>query len=148
MKAVIQRVTEASVTVNGEIISSIGKGLLVLIGLETSDKPEDAEFIQRKILNLRLFDGENGKRWDKSVKDMGYEVLCVSQFTLHAVLKGNKLDFHKSMNPSDAPIFYSTFLENMKKAHELTKDGQFGAMMSVNIVNDGPVTINIDSKKE
>uniref|UniRef100_A0A914N165 D-aminoacyl-tRNA deacylase n=1 Tax=Meloidogyne incognita TaxID=6306 RepID=A0A914N165_MELIC len=110
MKAIIQRVCKASVVVEQETISSIGRGICVLIGIGREDGDEDIEYMVRKILNLRIFeDPENGKRWDKSVVDLGLEVLSVSQFTLHALIKGNKLDFHRSMNPEDAPILFKIF---------------------------------------
>ena len=98
MRLIIQRVNHASVTVNEKVISKIGKGLCCLIGIVEEDTKEDAEYISRKILNLRLWDDENGKRWNKSVMDMKYDILLVSQFTLYAVLKGNKPDFHKGKN--------------------------------------------------
>ncbi|CAJ0957196.1 unnamed protein product, partial [Mesorhabditis belari] len=149
MRAVIQRVTKASVTVGEEIVGSIGRGLCVLVGIHRDDKDDDMEYIVRKILNLRLFDCEgNGKKWDKSVKDLDLEVISISQFTLFGQLKGNKVDFHNSMGPNEAGAFYARFLEALKKAHKLERiqDGKFAAYMSVNIENDGPVTINLDSK--
>uniref|UniRef100_A0A915P3X4 D-aminoacyl-tRNA deacylase n=1 Tax=Meloidogyne floridensis TaxID=298350 RepID=A0A915P3X4_9BILA len=149
-KAIIQRVCKASVVVEQETISSIGRGICVLIGISREDGDEDIEYMVRKILNLRIFeDPENGKRWDKSVVDLGLEVLSVSQFTLHALIKGNKLDFHRSMNPEDAPQFYLKYLEKLKSKYipEKIKDGKFGAFMSVHIENDGPVTISLDSKE-
>uniref|UniRef100_A0A7E4ZW17 D-aminoacyl-tRNA deacylase n=1 Tax=Panagrellus redivivus TaxID=6233 RepID=A0A7E4ZW17_PANRE len=149
MKAVIQRVKSASVTVDGQVVSEIGKGLCVLVGISADSTPKDAEFIIRKIMNLRLWDDpENGKKWDKSVKDLDYDVLTVSQFTLFGQLKGNKVDYHKAMEPVKAKEFYSQFLTDLTKAHPngRIKDGIFGAMMDVNIVNDGPVTILLDSR--
>uniref|UniRef100_A0A0N4Z0Q6 D-aminoacyl-tRNA deacylase n=1 Tax=Parastrongyloides trichosuri TaxID=131310 RepID=A0A0N4Z0Q6_PARTI len=151
MRAIIQRVTEASVTVEGSIISKIGQGICVLIGIERDDGIEDEKYIKNKILNLRLWPNpETGKPWDKSVLDMGYEVLCVSQFTLHAVLKGNRFDFHNAMNPQDAPLVYGSLVNALKSDYNpyKIKDGEFGAMMNVQIANDGPVTISIDSRKK
>ncbi|KAI6217759.1 D-aminoacyl-tRNA deacylase [Aphelenchoides fujianensis] len=107
MRFVIQRVTRAAVAVDGQLISEIGRGICVLVGICREDTDEDVEWGVRKLLNLRLFDNPNGKRWNKSVVDCGLEILCVSQFTLHSVLKGNKLDFHRSMGPQDAPAFYA-----------------------------------------
>ncbi|WKY09742.1 hypothetical protein Q1695_002248 [Nippostrongylus brasiliensis] len=129
MRAVIQRVAKASVTVGEEIVGRIDRSRV------------------RKILNVRLFESDN-KRWDKSVKDEGLEVLCVSQFTLYGFLKGNKLDFHNSMNPQDASLFYGRFMDKLRSSYlpENIQDGRFAAMMNVAIVNDGPVTINIDSR--
>ncbi|KAF8563379.1 hypothetical protein P879_05890 [Paragonimus westermani] len=148
MRAVIQRVKEASVTVNGSLISQIGRGILVFIGLSSKDTKKDTDYIVRKILNLRLFPNEDGsRRWDKSVKDLGLEVLCVSQFTLYCELKGNKLDFHQAMEPTLSEQAYSTCISQLRQAYspDRVKDGVFGAMMDVQLVNDGPVTISLDS---
>ncbi|CAJ0591412.1 unnamed protein product [Cylicocyclus nassatus] len=147
MRAVIQRVAKASVKVGEEVVGSIGRGVCVFVGISKDDKEDDIEYIVRKILNIRLFESDK-KRWDKSVKDEGLEVLCVSQFTLYGILKGNKLDFHNSMNPEDASAFYARFMDRMRSSysHEKIQDGRFAAYMNVEIVNDGPVTINIDSK--
>ncbi|XP_057699733.1 D-aminoacyl-tRNA deacylase 1 isoform X2 [Corythoichthys intestinalis] len=147
MKAIIQRVTRASVTVGGETISSIGQGLCVLLGISVEDTHTDAEYIVRKILNLRLFEDENGRAWSKSVMDRDYEVLCVSQFTLQCILKGNKPDFHSAMPAELSQPFYASILENMRSAYkpELVKDGKFGASMQVHVQNDGPVTIELTS---
>ncbi|RWS20251.1 D-tyrosyl-tRNA(Tyr) deacylase 1-like protein [Leptotrombidium deliense] len=150
MKAVVQRVSSASVVVNGNVISSINKGICVLIGISRRDTQQDADYIIRKLLNLRLFENANGKRWDLSVKEKQFEILCVSQFTLYSVLKGNKLDFHNAMNPLESQQFYETFLENLKKSYDpqLVKDGKFGEYMQVDIKNDGPVTITLDSQRK
>ncbi|KAI8832714.1 D-Tyr tRNAtyr deacylase-like domain-containing protein [Chytridium lagenaria] len=160
MKAVIQRVTSASVVVNGETVSSIGRGLCVLVGITTDDKDADSDYLVRKILNLRLFDStysastttdiSNGisKPWSKSVMDCGMEVLCVSQFTLYALTtKGSKPDFHLAMKSDASKDMYHNFLNRMKTTYvqDKIKDGVFGAMMQVNIVNDGPVTILLES---
>ncbi|KAJ9120610.1 hypothetical protein QFC22_002539 [Naganishia vaughanmartiniae] len=167
MKAVIQKVTNASVTVEGQVISSIGRGLMVLVGIGVDDTPKDREYIIRKILSIRLFDaptpiaasdaveGEELKErqkssaWRASVKDIGGEVLCVSQFTLMAkVEKGSKPDFHGAMTTLPSSVFYNEFLGDMRTAYSADKiqDGKFGAMMQVSLCNDGPVTITIDSK--
>lgn len=150
MKAVIQRVTKASVTVDGEVISQIGRGLCILIGIRKDDTKEQKDFLVRKILNLRVFDDENGKRWSKSVKDLDLEILCVSQFTLCHVLKGNKPDFHLAMGGQDSQQFYNDFLTDLKSNYheERIKDGQFGAMMQVEIINDGPVTLEVEAINE
>ncbi|XP_048371829.1 D-aminoacyl-tRNA deacylase 1 [Sphaerodactylus townsendi] len=147
MKAIVQRVTRASVTVGGEQISSIGRGLCVLLGLSVEDTQKELEHIVRKILNLRVFEDESGKQWSKSVMDQQYEVLCVSQFTLHCILKGNKPDYHMAMPTEQAETFYNSFLEHLRKAYkpEFVKDGKFGAYMQVHIQNDGPVTIELES---
>ncbi|KIR58686.1 D-tyrosyl-tRNA(Tyr) deacylase [Cryptococcus bacillisporus CA1280] len=148
MKAVLQRVINASVTVDGKIISSIGKGLLVLVGIDRYDEPQDATQIIKKILTARLWEDENGVAWKKNVKDIDGEVLCVSQFTLLAGFKGSKPDFHESMSTIPGNAFYSSFLKEIKTAYDPSKiqDGQFGAMMQVSLTNDGPVTILLSSK--
>jgi len=152
MKAVIQRVSSASVKVDGEMISSIGKGLCVLVGIHRDDTKKEMEYIAKKILSIRLFDDpQTGKRWNKSVKDLDLEVLCVSQFTLHHILKGNKVDFHLAMSGENARNMYEELLNELRTQYgstEKVKDGQFGAMMEVNIANDGPVTIELESKND
>uniref|UniRef100_A0A3Q2NZW0 D-aminoacyl-tRNA deacylase n=1 Tax=Fundulus heteroclitus TaxID=8078 RepID=A0A3Q2NZW0_FUNHE len=147
MKAIIQRVTKASVTVGEEQVSSIGRGICVLLGISVDDTQRDADYIVRKILNLRLFEDENGRAWAKSVMERDFEVLCVSQFTLQCILKGNKPDFHSAMPAELAQPFYNSILESMRSAYkpELIKDGKFGARMQVNIQNDGPVTVELTS---
>ncbi|XP_037830495.1 D-aminoacyl-tRNA deacylase 1 isoform X1 [Kryptolebias marmoratus] len=147
MRAVVQRVTKASVTVGGEQVSSIGRGLCVLLGISAEDTQKDAEYMVRKVLNLRLFEDESGRAWSKSVMERDFEVLCVSQFTLQCVLKGNKPDFHLAMPAELAQPFYGSILENMRSAYkpEMIKDGEFGAFMQVHIQNDGPVTVDLTS---
>ena len=147
MKAVLQRVVSGSVTVGGEVVSSIGRGIVALIGIHRDDTRADMDYIVRKLVSLRMWEDEAGRRWAKSAKDLDYEILCVSQFTLYHVMKGNKPDFHLAMAGEKSKLFYEEFLSEMKKAHseEKIKDGVFGAMMEVNIVNDGPVTLELDS---
>ena len=147
MKAMVQRVTWASVTVGGEQISTIGRGICVLLGISLEDTQKELEHMVWKILNLRVFEDEGGKHWSKSVMDKQYEVLCVSQFTLQCVLKGNKPDFHLAVPAEQAESFYQGFLEQLRKAYrpELIKDGKFDAYMQVHIQNDGPVTIELES---
>lgn len=148
MKVVVQRVTLASVSVDGQVISRINKGLCVLVGIHRHDTPVQRENIVRKVLNLRVFDDEaTGKRWNKSVKDLNLEVLCVSQFTLYCTMKGNKPDYHLAMAGDPAKEFYSQFLADLRKGHheDKIKDGSFGAYMQVDIRNDGPVTIELES---
>ncbi|XP_037830496.1 D-aminoacyl-tRNA deacylase 1 isoform X2 [Kryptolebias marmoratus] len=118
MRAVVQRVTKASVTVGGEQVSSIGRGLCVLLGISAEDTQKDAEYMVRKVLNLRLFEDESGRAWSKSVMERDFEVLCVSQFTLQCVLKGNKPDFHLAMPAELAQPFYGSILENMRSAYK------------------------------
>ncbi|CAH8523187.1 unnamed protein product [Schistosoma rodhaini] len=151
MRAVVQRVKQASVSVNDSIVSQIGRGILVLIGLSRRDTESDMEYIVRKILNIRLFPSLDGiRRWDKSVKDLNLEILCVSQFTLYSELKGNKLDFHNAMDPKLSKDIYSQLINRLKKNYneEKVKDGIFGAMMDVSLINDGPVTITLDSNPD
>ncbi|KAK1117941.1 D-tyrosyl-tRNA(Tyr) deacylase [Melipona bicolor] len=147
MKAVIQVVTRASVSVDGEIISSIGNGLCVLIGIKREDDLEDMKYIVRKILNVKIFSDDDNNKWSKSVKDKNYEILCISQFTLYHTLKGNKLDFYKARPRQGAELFYNKFLAELGRNYnpELIKDGKFGAMMEVDIRNSGPVTLEIES---
>ncbi|XP_033211581.1 D-aminoacyl-tRNA deacylase 1 [Belonocnema kinseyi] len=147
MKAIIQRVTKASVSVDGEVISSIGKGLCVLVGIKREDTLHDMEYIVKKILNTKIFEGENGKKWAASVMDKHYEVLCISQFTLYHVMKGNRLDFHNAMCAHEAELFYNKLLAQLAEDYnpEKIKDGKFGAMMEVDIQNSGPVTLEIES---
>lgn len=153
MKAVIQRVLKASVTVSDEIVGSIQHGLCVLVGISRDDTEKDMEYIARKILSIRLFenaeDTASSGKWNKSVVDRDFEVLCVSQFTLQSTLKGNKPDFHLAMSSEQSKEFYLKFLDLLKKSYkpEKIQDGRFGAYMKVDIQNDGPVTILLDSKK-
>ncbi|XP_033734264.1 D-aminoacyl-tRNA deacylase-like [Pecten maximus] len=147
MKVLIQRVAQAKVAVDGETVSSIGKGLCTLVGITHKDTPKEMDYMVRKILNLRLFDDDQGKRWSKNVMEKNYEVLCVSQFTLCMILKGNKPDFHSAMPPEKSQEFYAEFIRKMGEAYDPTKikDGVFGAHMQVHIQNDGPVTIPLES---
>uniref|UniRef100_H2Z1D1 D-aminoacyl-tRNA deacylase n=1 Tax=Ciona savignyi TaxID=51511 RepID=H2Z1D1_CIOSA len=147
MKAIVQRVFKAGVTVGEEQVSAIGRGICVLVGISRDDGPKDTEYMVRKILNLRIFNDENDKRWSKSVKEMDYEILCVSQFTLQCVLKGNKPDFHGAMMADTSEAFYKDFLEKLRQSYKADKikDGKFGNHMQVHIQNDGPVTIELNS---
>ncbi|XP_069117083.1 D-aminoacyl-tRNA deacylase-like [Argopecten irradians] len=147
MKLLIQRVSQAKVTVDGEIVSSIGKGLCALVGITNKDTPKEMDYMVRKLLNLRLFDDDQGKRWSKNVMEKNYDVLCVSQFTLCMILKGNKPDFHSAMPPEMSQEFYAEFVRKMGEAYNPSKikDGVFGAHMQVHIQNDGPVTIPLES---
>ncbi|KAH9610996.1 hypothetical protein KSS87_013227 [Heliosperma pusillum] len=148
MRAVVQRVSSASVEVEGQIVSKIGPGYLVLVGILESDTDSDSDYICRKVLNMRLFPNETtGKSWDQSVMQRNYEVLLVSQFTLYGILKGNKPDFHVAMPPQSAKPFYESLVEKFRKSYkaDMIKDGIFGAMMKVDLVNDGPVTMQLES---
>jgi D-aminoacyl-tRNA deacylase len=155
MKAVIQRVLKASVTVADEMVGSIEHGLCVLVGIARDDTEKDMEYIIKKILTVRLFENDetdsatSGGKWNKSVVDKNFEILCVSQFTLQSTLKGTKPDFHYAMSSDQSKEFYEKFLANLKKMYkqDKIKDGRFGAYMQVNIQNDGPVTLLLDSSK-
>ncbi|XP_055908890.1 D-aminoacyl-tRNA deacylase isoform X1 [Eupeodes corollae] len=147
MKTIIQRVTSAKVTVDEELLSSIGKGICVLVGFCKTDTEKDVDYMTRKVLSLRLFHDDEGKRWKKSVKDNNFEILCVSQFTLYGRLNKNKPDFRMSMEGERANELYKSFLTKLATLYEPSKikDGAFGAYMQVHINNDGPVTIEIES---
>ena len=143
MKTVIQRVKKASVTINNEIYSEIEQGLLVLFGVEKDDTPEQAEFLAEKIVNLRIFDDENGKM-NLSLKDIQGEILVVSQFTLAGdCRKGKRPGFDNAAKPDSAIPLYEKFIELLNNLDIPVKTGQFGAMMDVMLVNDGPVTFII-----
>lgn len=142
MKAVLQRVLSGSVTVNDQVVSAIGKGVLVLAAIGPDDSKKDAERMASKILKMKLWPDENELQWKKSVQDIEGEVLCVSQFTLFAsTKKGNKPDFHGAAKPEIAKELYDHFLSSIRAQYpqERVKDGVFQAMMQVALVNDGPV---------
>ncbi|KEZ45193.1 hypothetical protein SAPIO_CDS2651 [Scedosporium apiospermum] len=146
MKAIIQRVLSASVTVDKEVVSSIGKGILVLAAVGVGDTEKEADSLAAKVLKLKIWDGENGSRWKRSVTEIEGEILCVSQFTLLAkTSKGNKPDFHQAAPGEEAKRLYHYFLEKVKAGYvaERVKDGRFQAMMEVALVNDGPVTFEV-----
>lgn len=158
MRAVIQRVKQASVHVQGRQVSKIGPGVLALIGVCQDDTPEHMDILTKKILQLKLWPegmrldesgslasaDEQVRPWRTNVMELGGEVLCVSQFTLYArTSKGTRPDFHLSMSGTEAKPFYDAFLAKMRNmyAEDKIHDGEFGAMMDVSLVNDGPVTI-------
>ncbi|WP_423737132.1 D-aminoacyl-tRNA deacylase [Chitinophaga caseinilytica] len=147
MRAVIQRVSRADVTIGGEVKSAIGGGLLVLLGIEDADGPEDIAWLSAKIVNLRVFNDENGVM-NRSALETGGDVLLVSQFTLHAsTKKGNRPSYLKASKPDTAIPLYENMIARMEA--DLGKPigtGSFGADMQVSLVNDGPVTIIIDTK--
>ncbi|OJD34616.1 d-tyrosyl-trna deacylase [Diplodia corticola] len=147
MKAVLQRVKSASVTVDGTLISTIAKGILVFVGVGKEDTLTEAEKMAGKVLSMQLWDDDQGGKWKRNVKDVGGEVLCVSQFTLLAsTKKGKKPSFHRSAPEQLARDLYSSFFKKTQELHgkDKVKDGVFQAMMDVALVNDGPVTIEID----
>jgi len=145
MKVVIQRVDSSSVNVNNSEVSSIDSGLLLLWGIEVNDSIEDVNVLTEKILNLRIFSDVEGKM-NKSIVDVGGSILLVSQFTLLAdVSKGNRPSFIKSENPENAKLLLKSAVKNFSEKVEV-KEGEFGAFMKVELINDGPVTILLESK--
>ena len=149
MRVVIQRVKKASVTIEGNINGAIGQGFLILLGIETEDNEEDANWLCDKIANLRVFADENGKM-NKDIKEAGGDVLVVSQFTLHAQYKkGNRPSFIRAARPEQAIPLYEFFIAAMEhKIGKPLQTGVFGADMQVSLVNDGPVTITMDTKNK
>jgi D-aminoacyl-tRNA deacylase len=149
MRAVIQKVTKAQVLIDGKLISSIGQGLLVLLGIEDADTEEDTDWLIKKMVQLRLFNDEN-EVMNLSVQDIDGEIMIISQFTLHAnVKKGNRPSYIRASKPDFAVPVYKKFIA--KTEHALGKKvatGIFGAMMEVRLTNDGPVTIIIDTKQK
>ncbi|KAH6713185.1 deacylase [Leptodontidium sp. 2 PMI_412] len=146
MKAILQRVLSASVTVDKQLISSIGKGILVFAAVAPGDTEKDAESLALKVLRMRLWDDEAGGRWKHNVQDINGEVLCVSQFTLLAsTKKGTKPDFQGALGGEQAKELYQHFFSKVQQGYkaESVKDGVFQAMMEVALVNDGPVTLEI-----
>ncbi|KAJ5455287.1 D-tyrosyl-tRNA(Tyr) deacylase [Penicillium sp. IBT 31633x] len=149
MKVVIQRVKSASVTVDSELVSSIGKGLLVFAGIGKEDTEKDAENLVNKVLKAKFWPDDNGTQWKKSVRDIDGEVLCVSQFTLYAKMKkGNKPDFHDAASPDTARKIYDFFYSKMGEGYnpDRVKNGVFQAMMDVELKNDGPVGVDYCSE--
>lgn len=149
MKAVIQRVSKASVTVKGVKVANINKGLLILIGIEDSDNEEDIKWLSNKIVNLRIFSDEKGVM-NTSLKEDGGEAIVVSQFTLHAsVKKGNRPSYIKASKPNVAIPLYENFINQIETdLGKKIQTGKFGADMKVELLNDGPVTIIIDTKNK
>ncbi|TBU35588.1 D-tyrosyl-tRNA deacylase [Dichomitus squalens] len=150
MRAIVQRVREASVTVDNEVISSIGRGLMVLVGIGRDDTATDLESLSKQILSLKVFsDDASGAMWKKNVKDIDGEVLCVSQFTLFASAAKGKPDFHRAMATGPSRDLYASLLNRMGELYrsDKIKDGRFGAMMDVRLTNEGPVTFTLDSRK-
>ena len=149
MKVVIQRVSEASVTIGGRKVSSIRSGMLILLGIEEADTSEDVGWLTKKIVQLRIFNDQAGVM-NLSVKEVDGEIIVVSQFTLHAsTRKGNRPSYIRAARPEKAISLYELFISEMEAAlGKKIGTGEFGAMMDVALVNDGPVTIIIDSKNK
>lgn len=147
MRTVLQRVSKASVTVDGKVISSVGKGLLVLLGIEDADNKDDIDWLTNKVLNLRIFNDEDGVM-NRSVLDIDGDIIVVSQFTLHAqTKKGNRPSYIKAAKPDVAIPMYEKFVQVLEqKQGKKVGTGIFGADMKVELLNDGPVTISIDTK--
>lgn len=147
MKALVQRVSRAAVEVGGSTVASIGRGMLVFLGVEKGDAAGDLEFVSRKVANLRIFEDASGKM-NLSIKDVGGKILVVSQFTLSAdVRKGNRPSFESAEEPSRAELCYGEFVEKLRGSGIKVATGEFAACMSVSLVNEGPVTIMIDSRR-
>jgi len=149
MRVVIQRVKEASVSVQGVKISEIQKGLLILVGVETLDTQQDIDWLVAKVAKLRIFE-DLDRAMNVSLQDIGADVIVVSQFTLHAsTKKGNRPSFIKAAKPEVAIPLYQEFVDSLEKQlDKKIQTGQFGAMMDVALINDGPVTITIDTKNK
>lgn len=149
MRIVIQRVSQASVKVRQNIVAEIEKGMLILVGIEDSDNQDDINWLTNKIIQLRIFEDEKGVM-NLSIKDIDGELLVVSQFTLHAsTKKGNRPSYIRASKPDFAIPMYKKFVAALETALEKkVGTGEFGAMMEVSLVNDGPVTIIIDSKQK
>ncbi len=149
MRAVIQRVTQASVIIEGKIHASVGDGLLVLLGIEDADTSEDIEWLSGKIVNLRIFNDTNGIM-NISIKEMGGNILLISQFTLHAsTKKGNRPSYIRASKPDVAIPLYEKMIQQLSRdLDKIIKTGIFGADMKVELSNDGPVTIIIDTKNK
>ena len=146
MRALLQRVRHASVTVDGETVGEIGPGLLVFLGAGQGDDEDDLDYVVDKTVHLRIFADEDGKM-NHSVRDVGGDILVVSQFTLYAnVQKGRRPSFVEAMNASDADDMYQRFVERCREHVEHVATGVFGEMMDVELLNDGPVTIWVDSR--
>ena len=148
MRAVIQRVTRASVTIDGETVGEIGNGLVVLLGIARDDTTDDADYLVPKIAALRIFDDAEGKM-NRSLKDTGGGLLIVSQFTLYGdVRRGLRPSWSDAAAPEIAEPLYDYFVESSRRLLERVETGSFRAMMQVELVNDGPVTILLDSRRQ
>ena len=144
MKLVIQRVTDANVKINDKEVSRIGKGYLVLIGINHTDAKEIADYLVKKLVNLRIFEDENEKL-NLSIKDINGELLLVSQFTLYGdCSRGNRPSFIEAARPEYAEELYNYFVKECKKEIKVVKEGKFGSYMKINLTNDGPATIIIE----
>ena len=149
MRALLQRVGSARVLVGREIIGEIGRGLLVFVGVGRDDTIDDVKYLAAKVCDLRVFESDAGKPMDRSVLDVGGGLLVVSQFTLYGdVRKGRRPSFDGAAPPDDARRLYEEFVRELRATHLPVATGEFQAMMQVELVNDGPVTLLIDSRKQ
>ena len=149
MRAVVQRVTEARVRIDDRVAGEIGRGLVVLLGIARDDAPEDAAYVAAKLRDIRIFEGDTGRHMDRSVADVGGSVLVISQFTLYGdVRKGRRPSFDAAAPPEEARALYESVVRELRAAQLPVATGEFQAMMRVELVNDGPVTILIDSKRQ
>ncbi len=146
MRAIVQRVVEASVLIDGHEVGKIGPGLVVLLGVGRGDQEADARYLTGKILNLRIFAGDNDNRFDRSALDVGAELLIISQFTLYAdTRKGRRPDFNQAAPPEDAQRLYGYTVDQFRESGLKVATGRFQEYMQVRLQNDGPVTIILDS---
>jgi D-tyrosyl-tRNA(Tyr) deacylase len=157
VRAVVQRVTEARVRIDdpstplgaGRVAGEIGRGLVVLLGIARDDAPEDAAYVAAKLRDIRIFESDAGRHMDRSVADVGGSVLVISQFTLYGdVRKGRRPSFDAAAPPEEARALYESVVRELRAAQLPVATGEFQAMMRVELVNDGPVTILIDSKRQ
>ena len=148
MRAVVQRVKQASVTINNSVVADIGIGLMVLIGIAAEDAAKDRAYLINKLINLRVFDDDEGKM-NRSIQDINGQLLLVSQFTLYGdCRKGNRPSFIAAMPPAEAQSFYEQFVAECQVGYPKTYSGVFQAEMDVSLINHGPITILIDTAKQ
>ncbi|WP_405304071.1 D-aminoacyl-tRNA deacylase [Methanobrevibacter sp.] len=146
MKLVVQRVTNASVEVDGKTVGEIGEGLMVLVGFGVNDTTKEADYLAKKLVKLRIFQDENG-RMNKSVKDINGKLLLVPQFTLYGSTKKNRPSFHNALNPDEATELFDYFTNQCRQSIDV-ETGEFGAYMKVSLLNNGPVTILLEKEFE
>ena len=147
MLIVLQRVLKASVSIDNSIYSSVGKGFVALVGFQPDDNENDLSFMVRKILRIRIFDDENGAL-NQSISDINGDILLVPNFTLAAdTTRGNRPGFSTAMPPNDAKVMFEKFVDDVSSLHASVSSGLFGADMQVSLINDGPITISLASKK-
>ena len=146
MKVVVQRVLNSSVLIDGEIKKGINKGLMILVGMTYNDTKEDVDYLVKKVINLRIFEDQN--KLNLSVNDINGDILLIPQFTLYAnPYKGNRPSFEKALEPKSANELFEVFKEELLKSNLNVEFGKFGSHMEVSLINDGPITIIIDSKE-